>query len=116
MLTVVASWLRIVPSYIGWVGFTVAMTSTVASWVQDPLAQAAVGAVGVFLVLLLLIGKTSGSKRATLPGNYEAELLRLCYGDTAVASRLIKRELKRHPRFSRQAAAMAAVARLKRDR
>lgn len=112
----VASWLRIVPGYIGWAGFTVGMSATVASWTEDRQLQAAIAIAAVLLIVLLLASKTSGSKRTTRPGDYEAELLRLCYGDTGVASRLIKHELKRHPGFSRQAAAMAAVTRLKHDR
>jgi hypothetical protein len=111
----IASWVRIVPSHIGWVGFSVGMAATVASWTSDQREQAAVAVAGLVLVLLLLAVKTSGSKRATRPGDYQAELLRLCRGDTAVASRLIKYELKRNPSFSRQAAAMAAVTRLKHD-
>jgi hypothetical protein len=66
--------------------------------------------------VLLFASRSSGSKRATRPGDYQAELLRLSYGDTTVASRLIKHELKRHPTFSRQAAAMSAVTWLKHDR
>jgi len=111
-----ASWLRMVPGYIGWAGFTIGMAATVASWTEDQHVQAAIAIAALFLVFLALASKAFGSKRATQPGDYHAELLRLCYGDTAVASRLIKHELKRHPTFSQQRAAMAAVARLKQDR
>ena len=112
----IASWIRIVPSYIGWAGFTIGMAATVASWTEDQHQQAAIAIAALFLVIAVLASKRSGSKRATRPGDYQAELLRLCYGDTAMASRLIKYELKRHPTLSRQGTAMAAVARLKHDR
>jgi hypothetical protein len=112
----IASWLRIVPGYIGWAGFTIGMSATVASWTEDRQLQAVIAIVSVLLVVLLLASKTSSSKRATRPGDYEAELLRLCYGDTSLASRLIKHELKHRPDFSRQAAAMAASTRLRHDR
>jgi hypothetical protein len=112
----ILSWVRIVPGFIGWCGFTIGMAATVASWTDDRKIQASVAVAALVLVLFLLASKISGSKRATRPGDYQAELLRLCNGDTAVATRLIKYELKRNPDFSRQAAAMAAVTRLRHDR
>ena len=112
----IASWVRLVPNYIGWIGFTIGMAATVASWTEDPRLLTAIPVVALLLVLLLIGSRSSGSKRSSRPGDYEAELLRLCYGDTRVASRLIKHELGRHPGFSRQAAAMAASTRLKHDR
>ena len=112
----IASWVRIVSNSVGWVGFTIGMTATAASWADDRQLQFAIGAAGAFLIFILLVSRSLGSKRLPRPGDYEAELLRLCNGDAAVASRLIKHELKRHSHFTRQAAAMAAVARLKQDR
>ena len=112
----IASWVRLVPNYVGWVGFTIGMAAVIASWTEDPRELAAVVIAVLILVMLLFGSVISGSKRLSRPGDYEAELLRLCYGDTKLASRLIKHELERHPGFSRQAAAMAAVTRLKYDR
>lgn len=112
----IASWIRIVPSYIGWAGFIISMAATVASWTENQQHQAAIAIAGLVLVLTLLASKRSALKRRSPPGNYVAELLRLCHGDTAVASRLIKYEMKRRPSFSRQGAAMAAVEQLVRDR
>lgn len=112
----IAGWLRILPAHIGWAGFTVAMAATVASWAEDRQLQGVIAAIGLGLIILLLISKAKGARRSTRPGDYQAELLRLCYGDAGVYSRLIKYELKCNPSLSRQAAAMSAVARLRRDR
>lgn len=47
------------------------------------------------------------------PGDYEAELIRLCRGNRDKAERCIQEEMKRSPDLSRVGAAMAAVTRLR---
>ncbi len=50
------------------------------------------------------------------PGDYEAELIRLCKGDRREADRLISLELQRSPTLSRQGAALAVVTRIRHER
>jgi hypothetical protein len=47
------------------------------------------------------------------PGDYEAELVRLCSGDRATAEKLIADECAKMPGTSRQGAALAIVTRLR---
>jgi hypothetical protein len=47
------------------------------------------------------------------PGDYEAELVRLCKGNRARAEALIADECKKTPGTSRQGAALAIVTRLR---
>jgi len=115
LVLVIASWLRIVSTKIGWVGFIVAMCAVVISWQDDPLSRGAVVAAGAVLLAILFSSAHVGKRRGPRPGDYIAELIRLCHGDRRQATRLINYELKRRPKYTRQAAAMAAVARLRHD-
>ena len=47
------------------------------------------------------------------PGDYEAELVRLCKRNRREAERLIQEELQRSPATSRQGAALAVVTRIR---
>ncbi len=49
------------------------------------------------------------------PGDYEAELVRLCKGNRARAEQLIADECERSPGISRQGAALAIVTRLRHE-
>ena len=112
----VVSWFRLVRPSIGWAGFVIGMIAVVISWTEEPYLQVAALISGVLLILLLFGSARASRNRATRPGDYVAELTRLCHGNRAQARRLTEYELKRHPGFSRQGAAMAAVERLVRDR
>ncbi|HET8696866.1 MAG TPA: hypothetical protein VFO94_05245 [Gammaproteobacteria bacterium] len=50
------------------------------------------------------------------PGDYEAELVRLCRGDRQRAEQLIRAELERSPELTRAGAALALVTRLRHQR
>jgi glucose-6-phosphate dehydrogenase assembly protein OpcA len=50
------------------------------------------------------------------PGDYEAELVRLCKGNKREAERLILQEQTRQPSMSRQGAALALVTRIRHER
>lgn len=50
------------------------------------------------------------------PGDYEAELVRLCNGNRQEAERLIAEQQERSPSMSRQGAAMAVVTRIRHER
>jgi hypothetical protein len=54
-------------------------------------------------------------RKARSPGDYEAELVRLCKGNRRQAERLIEEELQRSPASSRQGAALALVTRLRHE-
>ncbi len=112
----VASWLRLVNSTIGWTGFTIAMAAVAASWTERKEVQGTIAMSAIILLLMLLLSTGMAKKGSSRPGDYEAELIRLCHGDKAVAMRLIEGERKRKPSFSRQGAAAAAVTRLRHDR
>ena len=82
---------------------------------------------GAVLVLWLLrrrpraVGKSRTLLRALRAGRFrpwdhEAELVRLCHGDKALAERLISHELERSPGMSRPGAALAAATRLRHDK
>lgn len=58
----------------------------------------------------------SRGRRRYRPWDQEAELLRLCHGDRALAERLIALELERAPKLSRAGAALAAATRLRHDK
>jgi len=53
LVLVIASWLRIVSTKIGWVGFIVAMCAVVISWQDDPLSRGAVVAARAVLLAIL---------------------------------------------------------------
>lgn len=86
------------------------------------------GIVVLAIVLLRAIGKRrrtettkpsfwkSRRRRKYRPWDQEAELLRLCHGDRALAERLLAHELERSPKLSRAGAALAAATRLKHDK
>jgi len=122
----VVSWFRLVPPSVGWAGFVIGMTAVVVSWTEDSYFQVAALISGVLLMLLLFVGAKTSRNRATSRGNYMgrrtrpddyvAELTLLCHGNRAQVERLIDYETKRHPGFSRQGSARAAVEQLVRDR
>lgn len=55
-------------------------------------------------------------RRTRSPGDYAAELVRLCKGNRREAERLIAEEMQRSPAMSRQGAAMALVTRIRHER
>ena len=55
-------------------------------------------------------------RKTRSPGDYEAELVRLCRGNRKKAEQLILEELARSPAMSRQGAALAVVTRLRHER
>ena len=60
--------------------------------------------------------KPSRPRKAGGPGDYEAELVRLCKGNRREAERLILAQIERSPGMSRQGAALALVTRLRHER
>ena len=60
--------------------------------------------------------KLNTPRKAPGPGDYEAELVRLCKGNRRKAERLILEQLERSPGMSRQGAALALVTRLRHER
>jgi hypothetical protein len=56
------------------------------------------------------------TRKLRSPGDYEAELVRLCKGNRKEAERLIDEELARAPATSRQGAALALVTRLRHEK
>jgi hypothetical protein len=55
-------------------------------------------------------------RKTRSPGDYEAELVRLCKGNRREAERLIAEEQKKSPDLSRQGAALALVTRIRHER
>jgi hypothetical protein len=53
------------------------------------------------------------ARKTRSPGDYEAELVRLCKGNRIEANRLIVEEVEKSPGLSRQGAALALVANLR---
>lgn len=60
--------------------------------------------------------KKRKQRKVRSPGDYEAELVRLCKGNRKEAERLILEELERSPASSRQGAALALVTRMRHAR
>jgi len=56
------------------------------------------------------------SRNVYRPGDYEAELVRLCQGNRQMAERLVVEQCERSPGMSRQGAALAVVTRLRHER
>jgi hypothetical protein len=54
-------------------------------------------------------------RKPRLPGDYEAELVRICKGNRARAEQLIAEECEKSPGTSRQGAALAIVTRLRHE-
>jgi hypothetical protein len=50
------------------------------------------------------------------PGDYEAELVRMCHGSRRKAEQLIREELARAPDLTRAGAALALVTRIRHQR
>lgn len=108
---------------------TVAHSRVRGSWVnrRDPSAEGpsaegrATGArghrqhSGIFTGMSRLAIKKK-PRRSTSPGDYEAELVRLCRGNRAEADRLIAEEMLRSPALSRPGAALALVTRIRHQR
>lgn len=118
-LAIFGRWMRLVTPRAGWLGVCALAIGALASWPRDERWQTAVALAGLALVLALGIVLV---KRGELvlpkaePGDYEAELIRLCHGNRERAERYIQEERKRSPELSRVGAAMAAVTRLRYDR
>lgn len=74
------------------------------------------GAVAVVLLLRIAARKPRLRFGGDNPGDYEAELVRLCRGDRGEARRLIREERKRSPELSRAGAALAVVTRIRHER
>jgi hypothetical protein len=55
-------------------------------------------------------------RKSRSPGDYEAELVRLCRGNRQLAEQLIAEQCERSPDMSRQGAALAVVTRLRHQR
>jgi hypothetical protein len=60
--------------------------------------------------------KRSRRRAPSGPGDYEAELLRLCHGSRRKAEQLIREELVRAPSLTRAGAALALVTRIRHQR
>jgi len=60
--------------------------------------------------------KRSRRRAATGPGDYEAELVRMCRGSRRKADQLIREELVRSPTLTRAGAALALVTRIRHQR
>ena len=60
--------------------------------------------------------KQKKARKPRNPGDYEAELVRLCRGNRREAERLIIEEQARSPTLSRQGAALALVTRIRHER
>lgn len=58
----------------------------------------------------------NAARKAGGPGDYEAELVRLCKGNRREAERLIVAQMERSPGMSRQGAALALVTRMRHER
>lgn len=65
---------------------------------------------------LVWLARGGVQRRRSEPGDYEAELIRLCRGNRAEAERHIQEEMARVPELSRVGAAMAAVTRIRYER
>jgi hypothetical protein len=59
--------------------------------------------------------KTREKRKTRNPGDYEAELVRLCKGNRKRAEALILEALEQAPTMSRQGAAMMVVTRLRHE-
>lgn len=70
--------------------------------------------VALAVILLFLMFRKGGD--GIRSWDHEAQLIRLCHGDKAMAERLIQYELERSPRMSKARAALSAAKRLRRDR
>jgi len=60
--------------------------------------------------------KKKKSRKARSPGDYEAELVRLCKGNRNAVEQLIAAELEKSPTLSRQGAALSLVTRMRHER
>jgi hypothetical protein len=63
-----------------------------------------------------LPAKKKTRKATRSPGDYEAELVRLCQGNRSKVEALIAEEMQRVPNLSRQGAALALVTRIRHER
>lgn len=118
-ILIVANWVGYLSNRVGWLGLCIAMTGVVASWSDEQSTQATilVGG-GILVILLFLFALQQGRlrKESVNPGDYEAELVRLCHGNKRMAERLIQHELKTSSKLGRAGAALAAVTRLRHER
>jgi membrane-bound ClpP family serine protease len=117
-LMIVGRWLGLLRPRAGWLGLCLILIGAVAAFVERPVARALVMIGGVAAVVVLgLVSLKRGEliERPASPGDYEAELARLC-GSQHKAEQLILEEQQRSPRSSRAGAAMAVVTRMRVER
>lgn len=57
--------------------------------------------------------RNTNARKSRSPGDYEAELVRLCKGNRKLTDQLIAEQLEKSPGMSRQGAALAIVTRLR---
>jgi hypothetical protein len=63
-----------------------------------------------------VVGRKPRRRSQDGPGDYEAELVRLCRGSRNRAEQLIRAELERSPGLTRAGAALAVVTRIRHQR
>jgi hypothetical protein len=115
---VAAGWLRWFTARIGWLGLTTAMVGVIAAWFPAEATRHATIQLGTAIVsalLIVMVWRGDLFVRAIEPGDYEAELIKLC-NSRRRARRLIREEMARKPGLSKAGAALAAVTRLKHER
>ncbi len=78
----------------------------------------ALGGLALVFILGVVFLKRAGWPmfKKTQPGDYEAELIRLCRGNRAKAEKHIQEIMARSPELSRVGAAMAAVTRIRHEK
>jgi len=124
---IVLGWAGLLSGSTAWSGFLLAMAATIASWIDAASIRWSIIAAGVVAgVTVYLMGRhrTPRPARGWLgkltgrwePWDHEKELVKVCHGSKRMARRLIEGEKRRSPGLSDQGAALAALARLRRDR
>jgi hypothetical protein len=63
--------------------------------------------------MFVLRRRNSKMRKSRSPGDYEAELVRLCKGNRRLTDQLIAEQLVASPEMSRQGAALAVVTRMR---
>ena len=69
----------------------------------------------IIIILSLAVIIWYRFKKTTNNTRHEQDLVKRCFGDTALSQRLINLELKRNPKLSRENAAKDAIESLIRD-
>jgi hypothetical protein len=122
VLLVIASWIGRADTRLGWVGAWMTITGGAMSLTGQPMLRALILAAGIVVIALLWLPRRrkrtlwTPRRKAFKPWDQEAELLRLCLGDTAIVERLIEFERERNPKLSRAGAALAAATRLRHEK